>query len=81
MPSRVSMLAYACVTTVAVVGLGIAFHPVDQTPGDARLTAAQVAEPRGVQRPATDPSMASTVLPVPDIPVPQDVAREVTIKG
>ena len=81
MPSRVSMLAYACVTTVAVVGLGIAFHPVDQTADDARLTAARVAEPRGLQRPATDPSMASTVLPVPDIPVPQDVAREVTIKG
>jgi len=80
------MLAYACVTTVVVVTLGIAFQPVSPSAENARLTAAQLAEPRGLDGrsasdPSDDPSVESEIVPIPDLPVPQDVAREVTIKG
>ncbi len=88
MPSRVSMLAYACLATAVVVALGIAFHPVPSGGQDAQLAAAQLAEPRGLDGVPvgvdedgdgfTDDEVATT--PVPKLPTPQQVAREVTIK-
>ncbi len=83
MPSRVSMLAHACVATVVVVGLGIAFNPLGAGPQRAQLAAAQMAEPRGLDGLGDEgdgiPDEA-VVAAFVDLPKPQEVAREVTIK-
>ena len=92
-PSRVSMLAYASATTLAVVALGISFQPANPDAESSRLTGAAASEPRGLERPATDPeqpeespseaapSEGTTEAPTTIVRAPreQKVAREVTI--
>lgn len=98
MPSRVSLLANACLATVVVVALGIAFQPVKPPADSARLAAAQLSEPRGLDRPpvgiagngdgqpdpddiaATDAGQGDDQSNAHAVPVPQAMAREVTIK-
>ena len=72
------MLAYAAITTVVVVALGIAFHPVQQG-DDAVLAGAYQQEPRGLDRPpvGVDGQAGSDVTAARV--KRQDVARQVTI--
>ena len=74
------MLAYASVTTIVVVALGIAFHPVDDG-ADARLAGAYQAEPRDLGRPPTgnddeDGGDSGKKVALPS----RVVARQVTIE-
>jgi hypothetical protein len=82
MPSRVSLLAHAAATTLVVVALGVAFHPVDPAP-DARLAGAYQAEPRGVEGPPVgtdgDGGGAAAGRGRDAVP-PRVVARQVTIE-